>query len=90
MSPDSETSCKHPLIRQFSYDPACIIAMDETAVWADMVSDTTVDKIGSKDIILKTTGHEKVRVTVCLAAKSDGTKMKPYIVFGGAKRECKA
>ena len=31
-----------------------------------------------------------MRVTVCLAAKSDGTKMKPYIVFGGAKRECKA
>ena len=41
--------------------------------------DTTVD----------TTGHEKVRISVCLAAKADGTKLKPMIVFGGAKREVK-
>ena len=77
------------LTRQFSYDPGCIIAMDETAVWSDMISETTVDRIGLKDIPLKTSGHEKVRVTVCLAAKSDGTKLKPFIVFGGAKRESK-
>ena len=53
--------------------------MDETPVWQEMLSDTTVD----------TTGHEKVRISVCLAAKADGTKLKPMIVFGGAKREVK-
>ena len=78
------------LSRQFSYTPDSIIAMDETPVWADMVAETSVDKRGAKDIPLKTTGHEKVRVSVCLAAKADGTKLKPLIVFGAAKRESKA
>ena len=39
---------------------------------------------------MKSTGREKVRVTVCLAAKGDVTKCKPFIVFAGAKRECKS
>ena len=38
---------------------------------------------------MKSTGHEKVCVSVCLAAKLDGTKLKPYIVFGAVKRESK-
>ena len=29
------------------------------------------------------------KVSVCLAAKADGTKLKPFIVFPGAKRETK-
>ena len=29
-------------------------------------------------------------VSVCLAAKLDGTKLKPFIVFGAAKRELKS
>ena len=33
--------------------------------------------------------HEKVTVTVCLSARADGTKLKPHIVFRGAKREVK-
>ena len=43
-----------------------------------------------KKLTLKTTGHEKSRVSVCLAAKPDGTKLKPMIVFKGAKREVEA
>ena len=56
-------------------------------MWDDMVSNTAVDKVGAKSIILKTTGHEKVLVSVCSAAKADGTKLKPLVVFRGAKRE---
>ena len=55
--------------------------MDETAVWFDMVSPTTIDARGTKSVSLKTTGHEKSHLTVVLAAKADGTKLKPYIVF---------
>ena len=77
------------LPKKFEYQPSNIIAMDETAVWADMVTETTVDRIGQKEIALKSSGHEKVGVTVCLAAQADGKKLKPFIVFGGAKRECK-
>ena len=73
-----------------SYAPSHIIAMDETPVWCDMVSETTIDATGKKTITLKTTGHEKSRVSVCLAAKADGTKLKPMVVFKGAKREVAA
>ena len=63
--------------------------MDETAVWQDMLSNTTVDSIGHNTIAMKTTGHEKTKVSVCLTAKADRTKLKPFIVFPGAKRETK-
>ena len=49
--------------------------MDETAVWNAMFSETTVKATGAKDVPMKSTGHEKVRVSVCLAAKLDGTKL---------------
>jgi len=44
-----------------------IIAMDETAVWFDMVSRSVIDKRGAKSVALKTTGHEKSHLTVVLA-----------------------
>lgn len=72
---------------KYNYQAADIIAMDETPVWADMVSETTVDVTGTKTVTVKTSGHEKSRVSVCLTAKADGTKLKPMIVFKGAKRE---
>jgi hypothetical protein len=63
--------------------------MDETAVWFDMVGSSTVDFKGAKSIALKTTGHEKARLSVILAAKADGSKLKPYIVVKGSTREIK-
>lgn len=66
-----------------------IIAMDEIAVWFDMVSPTTIDAVGTKSVSLKTTGHKKIHLIV-LAAKADATKLKPNIVFKGAIREVKA
>ena len=43
------------LQREFQYALTDIIAMDETAVWSDMVSVTTVNKTGAKDVPLKST-----------------------------------
>ena len=63
--------------------------MTETTVWNNMFSETTAEATGAKDVQMKSTGQEKVRVSVCLAAKLDGTKLKPFIVFGAAKRESK-
>ena len=60
--------------------------MDEISVCNDMVSSTTVGKTSSNNVSLKTTGDEKVRVSVCLAAKG-GLKLKPFAVSSGAKRE---
>lgn len=56
------------LLQQRNYHPPCIMPMDETPVWDDMVTDTTVDKVGATSVNLKTTGHEKVMVTVYLSA----------------------
>ena len=32
-----------------------------------------------------TTGHEKQRITVCLAAMTDGTKLPPFVVLKGKR-----
>ena len=45
-----------------------------------MVSNTTIDTQGAKFVCLKKTGHEKCMVSICLAVKADGTKLKPFVV----------
>ena len=42
-----------------------------------MVSKTKVDDVGAKSISMKTADHEEVMVSVCVASKADGTKLKP-------------
>jgi hypothetical protein len=37
---------------------------DETPVFFDMPANITVDTKGSKSVLVKTTGHEKLRITV--------------------------
>ena len=61
--------------------------MDETALWQDIVSNTMVEK---SMIRLKTTGREITKVSVRSVPKGDGMKLKPFIIFPGAKRESKA
>ena len=50
-----------------------------------MVSDTTVDNSGTNTVTVKSTGYEKSCVSVCLAAKADGTKIPPVIVLKNTK-----
>ena len=70
-----------------NYDLDCIIAMDETAVWHEMISNTIVTDKRAKSVVLKITGHEKSKVTVTLAAKANGDKLKSHIVFPEHKHE---
>ena len=58
-----------------------IIACDETAIWYDAASKSTVEKKGAKEVTVRSTGHTKNRITVLLSAKGDGTKLKPYILL---------
>uniref|UniRef100_A0A915NI48 HTH CENPB-type domain-containing protein n=1 Tax=Meloidogyne floridensis TaxID=298350 RepID=A0A915NI48_9BILA len=55
-----------------------ILAMDETAVWFDDPGGRCIESRGAKDVAVVTTGHEKMRITVCLSARSDGKKLTPY------------
>ena len=80
----------HRFQKQFNFHDANIIAMDETPVWNNMVSNITTEKTSSKNVSMKSTGHDKVRVSFCLTGKADGTRLKPLVVFKGAKRESKA
>ncbi|XP_014678488.1 PREDICTED: tigger transposable element-derived protein 1-like [Priapulus caudatus] len=75
------------LCLRFLFQDSQIGAMDETPVWFDMPGDTTVDFTGTKSIPLKTTGHEKSRITVVLAAKANGVKLPPFIVFKGVRKD---
>ena len=38
-----------------------------------------------KTVPIKSTGHEKQRITVCLEVKADGYKMKAFAVIPGKK-----
>ena len=75
---------------KYKYPPSSIIEMDETSVSKCMVSNTTIHKQGAKSVCLKTTRHKKCMVSVYLAAKADGTKLKPFVAFRAAKRESKS
>jgi len=50
---------------------------DETAIYLDMPPNYTFEKKGLKEVLLKTTGCEKLRLTVMPAATADGRKLPP-------------
>ena len=53
----------------------------------NMLSSTTVDHLGGKSIQLKTTAQENSKVSFCLKAKADGTKLKSCIFSFQEPRE---
>ena len=63
--------------------------MDETALWTDMVAETTIEKRERKEIVFKSAGHKKERVSVRLAVWANGKKLKLFIIFAGTKRRTK-
>ena len=70
---------------QLHLHPSDIGNMDETAIWADMPGQSTVEVRGARHVPILTTGHEKSRITVCLAAMADGRKLQPLVVFKGKR-----
>ena len=79
----------HRIQKQFNSHDANIIAI-EKSVWNNMVSNNTVEKIGSKEVPMILTGHNKVCVSVCLNETADRTILKFFIVFKGAPHDSKA
>ena len=75
---------------KYKYPPSRTIAMDKTSVSNDMVFNTTIHKQGTKSVCLWATGNVKCMVSVYLAAKADGTKLKPFVLFRAAERESKS
>ena len=63
-----------------------IYAMDETACWMDMPSDTTAHFTGAQSVSLRTSGHEKDHYTVVLTAKAAGSKLKRLSCLKGKEQ----
>ena len=79
----------HRIQKQFNSHDANIIAI-EKSVWNNMVSNNTVEKIGSKEVPMILTGHNKVCASVCLNETADRTILKFFVVFKGATHDSKA
>ena len=60
-----------------------IMAMDETSCLFENVSSSTVTSKGDKSVCMRTTGHEKLAVTVCLSAYASGDQVIPLVIFPG-------
>jgi DDE superfamily endonuclease len=69
-------------------DPKYFINMDQTAVWFEMKSSTTVDVLGAQTVSVRDSGSNSKRCTVCLAVAADGTKLPPFVVFKGKLQHC--
>jgi hypothetical protein len=54
---------------------------DKTPVYFDMLSNYTIDETGVKSILIKTSGNERMLVTVMLMVLADGTKLPPYVIL---------
>jgi len=51
------------------------------AIYLDMPPNYTLEKKGVKEVLLKTTGCEKLRLTVMLSATADGRKLPPLLIL---------
>ena len=56
---------------------------DETPVFFDTPHNQTMEKVGAKEVRIRSTGGDKKMVTVMLLGCSDGSKARPTIVFKG-------
>ena len=55
--------------------------MNETPVSFDLLSNTTIDELGTRTVSIRITGHERTNFTVVLTCMADGTKLPPLIIF---------
>lgn len=73
------------LRKNCAYKPHQIAAFDETAVWVDCIQERTIEDTGTKRVAFFSSGNHKSKFTVSLAARADGTKLKPMITFKGKR-----
>ncbi|EGT57347.1 hypothetical protein CAEBREN_15225 [Caenorhabditis brenneri] len=58
-----------------------VYAADETAVYLDFSKTLTVEEKGARQVSVKSTGHDKLHVTVMLTARQDGFKCRPFVLL---------
>ena len=75
------------LRKSYNYMARNITAMDEIGLWLDMPGKATLEEQGTRTVAIRTTGHDKDRFTCVLAARADGSKLHPLIVFKGKRKD---
>ena len=70
---------------EHTYDLKFIVGMDESPQWFDLPNSGKYDFRGVKAVKANTTGKEKLRYTVVLAAMADGTKLPGMVIFRNLK-----
>ena len=73
-------------VKKNQYPLELIGNMDETPMYFDMASNTTIEKKGTKSVSIRTTGAEKRHLTVVLAASADGSMLPPFVIFKGKRK----
>ena len=71
--------------KQTKYPDSLIVNMDETPMYFDMASPKTVSQRGTKTVSIRSTGAEKRRLTVVLAASADGQMLPAMVIFKGKR-----
>ena len=62
-----------------------IYNMDETPLVFEMIANTTISKIGAKNVSIRNIGSDRSRFTIILCIGSNGEKIPPLVVFKGKK-----
>ena len=70
-----------------NYSARNMAAMDETGLWLDMHGKTTLNERGARTVAVRTTGQDKDRFTCVLAARADGSKLHPLVMFKGKRKD---
>ena len=67
--------------------PTALIGnVDETPVYFDLVPGKTIDRVGAKYCIIRTTGAEKWHIIVVLTITANGSMLAPIVIFKGKRR----
>ena len=59
---------------------------DEAGVWLDSLSVVTLERIGAKEVTVRTAKNEQLRITVLLTARANGEKLKPLVILQNQDR----
>jgi hypothetical protein len=55
--------------------------IDENPVFLHVLANTTVDTKSSKSVLVKTTGHEKLKINAMLSVLADGRNVTPFVIL---------
>jgi hypothetical protein len=72
-----------PILQEQNRDPNYIINMDQTPVFHAMDFRTTIDRVGTRTVNIRTSASDSKCVTVAVTVTASGRRVKQTVVFKG-------